>query len=179
MKLTKVERWMLANQYRILEALYPKEKKSLQRCQEILEHGFEYEYSEISKHIYKDEDALSEQECREVIEILTMFNELGYWYGQLKDKKGIDKNDILFSGFDGNDTQEVKYLSYARFVCEAEDKPFAHAVKKPTDLYNSHFPALEVYRRMMEEWKKSKEKRQLTKEDIVRIVGAKVHPSNR
>src|SRR3989344_5648187 len=122
MKLSKVERWMLANQYRILEALYPKEAKSLERCREILEDGYELEYSQISQHIYKDEDTLSESECREVIEILAMFDELGYWYGQLKGKKGIEKSDILFSGFDGNDTQEVKYLSYARFLCEGQER---------------------------------------------------------
>jgi hypothetical protein len=39
MKLTRTERWILANQYRILEVLYPKEADSLSYAREAFEHG--------------------------------------------------------------------------------------------------------------------------------------------
>jgi len=170
---------LLSNQYLILEALYPKDAKSYARCREAIECGYELEYKTISQHVYNDEDTLSESECNEVLDILCMFDELGYWYGEVKDKEGVDKGDITFEGFDGNDSQEVKYLAFARYICEGSGKPFSRAIKKPTDLYNSHIMMLPVYRRMSEEWKRTENKRQLDKKDILRIIGARAYPTNR
>jgi len=177
MKLTKVERWILSNQYRILEKLYPQEAKSLQRIQEILENGYEQDYDLITRYIYDGDDTMSESECNEVLEILSMFDELAYGYKHLsaKDKKKISKTEITFSGFDGNDSTELKYLAYARFLNKGDGKSFS----KDTGLFNSHCLMLDVYRRMLADWKKSEHKNQLKKDDIKRILAARVHPSNR
>ncbi len=176
MKLTRIERWMLANQYSILEALYPKEADYYKEAKEILENGFEFEYSELCQNIYDNGDVMSVEECKEVIHILAMFDTLRYSYGQLKDKSGIEKHALDFSGFDGNDSQEGRYMSYARFLCEKQGK-FEKLTKG--DFFNSHSPSLEIYRRMLKEYDKLENKSQLTKEDIVSITAAKVHPSHK
>lgn len=176
MKLTRIERWILVNQYLILESLYPKQADDFREAQKILEHGFELHYSDINQNIYDDLDTMSIGDCKEVISILSMFDTLRYSYDQLEDKAGIDKHALDFSGFDGNDPQEGKYMSYARFLCETQGK-FEKLTKG--DFFNSHFPSLEMYGRMLEEYNKSKSKGQLTKEDIIRITSAKIHPSRR
>ncbi len=52
MKLTRTERWILSNQYRILEALYPDERGSLEKARIALESGYELEYDGMSQRIY-------------------------------------------------------------------------------------------------------------------------------
>ncbi|MEK7525880.1 MAG: YfbU family protein [Patescibacteria group bacterium] len=172
MKLTKTERWILSNQYRILEALYPHEAASFAEKREALESGYELEYSQMSQHIYDDEDTLSGTECREVIEILSMFRSLNDAYSNLKDKKGVDKMDIQFVGFDGNSPIEVKYLSYARFFCESGGGRFSEL--RRGNLFNSHHSTLDIYRRMLDEWEKSSKKYELSKEDVLRISKARI-----
>ena len=177
MKLTRIERLVLANQYKILEALYPEEADYYKEAREIVEHGFELQYSWISENVYDDKDTLSSEECKEVIDILEMFDNLRYSYEQLKDKDGIEEHSIKFQGFDGNDNLEGKYMSYARFFCESGGGRFEKISKG--DFYNSHSLSLDMYRRMLGEYRKSKKKSELTKEEILNIIGEKVHPSRR
>ncbi len=176
MKLTQTERWTLVNQYRILEALYPKEADFFKEAQEILEHGFEIEYSGLCQNVYKDEDTLSTDECKEVIDILSMFDNLRYSYDQIEDKSDIEKHSLSFSGFDGNDSLEVKYLSYSRFLCEVQGK-FEKLTKG--DFYNSHAPSLDMYRRMLGAYKNIERKSQMSKEEINKVLSEKIHPSRR
>lgn len=67
MKLSRTERWMLSNQYRILEALYPADAGSYARHREALESGYELHYDWMIGSIYDDKDTLSSEDCREVM----------------------------------------------------------------------------------------------------------------
>jgi len=168
MKLTKTERWILSNQYRILEALYPQEQKDLAERREALESGYEAEYDSMSQHIYDDKDCLTEEQCREVIDILSMFRALH----DAKDKGGVEEKETILEGFDGNDTLESSYMAYARYFCKSDGGRFEESRKGD---FNSHSLMLGIYRRMLKEWKNSAKPHQLTKEDIVRIVGARTY----
>ncbi|SRR6266516_3680182 len=170
MKLTKIERWILANQYNILEKLYPDEKEYYSKCREILENGYEYHYDEISQHIYKDSDTMSSEASQEVLDILHMFSDLKRSYDALKDNSGIEKHLLNFHGFDGNDHLEVKYLGYARFFCNSDGGRCKELDKG--DDFNSHMPTLDRYRSMLAEWKKNKDIHKLSKEDIICIISA-------
>src|SRR5688572_15542499 len=100
MDLSRTERLILANQYRILEALFPADADYYRDKRTALEHGFEYHYDEVAGDILSD--TLSAERCNEVIEILQMYRSLTYAYRALEDKSGIEPRAIDFPGFDGN-----------------------------------------------------------------------------
>ncbi|MCH7610514.1 MAG: YfbU family protein [Chloroflexi bacterium] len=174
MELTRAERWILVNQMRILENLYPDEAEHLATTRTILERGYELHYGEQAQDIY--ERTLTEQESREVIDIMSMYERMNWAYESLEDddKAAIDKGDIKFRGFDGNSGSGR--LEYAQFYAEEMDR--FKDLERPHD-FNSHSSVIDMYRRMLEEWEASGNKWELTKEDIERIIAAQTHPSNR
>lgn len=174
MKLTSVERWILSNQYTILEAICPEQKEDFQDAREIVERGYEAYYPEITRHITGDADVITAEVSDEVIDILTMLDRLNFAYQGLKDKSGIAENDLRFSGFDGNDAVEVKYMAFARWACTRKEWSAWTALPKAksVDWWNSHMPHLDYYRRMMKAWKASADKSKLTRDDVVRILAA-------
>ena len=175
LKLTRTERWILVNQYRILEALYPKEARDFARDRYALEHGFEGEYPDIIPNIYDESEGLSAEECSEVIQIMDMHRALKRSYEALKDKTGIKEYGIKFQGFDGNN--ETAQMAYARHFCSGDGGKFTELDRG--DDFNSHGPELDVYRRMMKVWRRFDRSHELTREQIIEILDARVHPSNR
>lgn len=171
MKLTRAERWILANQYRILEALYPSD--GYDKAREVLECGYELHYDWISEHIYGDRDVMTTSECEEVLAILDMFSMLEAAYEKLADRSGIEEWAVRFSGFDGNN--ETKQLGYARFFCSHDGGRYPELRRGD---FNSHCPTLDAYRRMLVEWEKASDKLSLTKEDVVRMASARRYPGN-
>jgi hypothetical protein len=166
MKLTRVERAILANQYRIFEFLDPKQSDSYKWVREVLECGYELEYEQIFQEVYDDDNALTKEECSEVVNIMAMFEALNRSYDTLKDKSGIEKALIDFTGFDGNN--ESKQMAFARFFCTAGSPRFQGLCKG--DGFNSHMETLSRYRPMLVEWKRLKKSYQLTKEQIKQII---------
>lgn len=166
MRLTRTERWIISNQYRILERLCPDEAESLREDREALEHGYELHYGWMCQHVYSDEQAMTEEESTEVIDILDMFSTIKSNYGKLKDKSGIEEWRVTFAGFDGN--HETKQMAYARYYCRSGGGRFQDLERG--DNFNSHMPVLDRYRKMLAEWKRIGQKRDLTKEDIIQIV---------
>jgi uncharacterized protein YfbU (UPF0304 family) len=148
MKLSRTERWILSNQYRILETLYPAEAASYARNREALDSGYELHYGWMAERIYDEDDMLSEEDCREVMQILNMYLALKRSYEALQDKSGIEEWQIKFSGFDGNN--ETTRLAYMRYLNEEGE---AYADLDRGDNFNSHMPSLDGYRRQLAEWK--------------------------
>ena len=165
-KLTRTERWILSNQYRILEMLCPDkaDKIKMAEAREVLEHGFEVEYGDISLHI--DEDPISIEECKEVRDILLMHDNLQYAFDSLIDKTGIEAYQVEFHGFGGN--SEWLQLGYAEHLCEANNQ-FPRVVRK--DDLDSHMPLLPKYKKMLELWNNMPNKNKFTREDIIRLIG--------
>jgi uncharacterized protein YfbU (UPF0304 family) len=174
-KLTKVERWILANQYKILEQVDPDNAEHYQTMQEILEKGYETEYRWKTQHIYDDDDVVTEEKGHYVINVLAMYDALQQSYQRLADKEGIDQNAFAFPGFDGNN--EGEYLGYARFLRDKEEK-FTDLQVSGRDL-NSHFPTLDMYNRMQNAWAQRGGGHEMSRDDINAILTARIHPDNR
>jgi hypothetical protein len=88
---------------------------------------------------------------------------------------------IKFNGFDGNN--ETKHMNIARFLI----KEMGHFTEfKDRGGYrgdiNSHFPTLDVYRRMLSVFtpiRKKLDRRNLDAKEMVEIMKARTHPTMR
>ncbi len=167
MKLSKTDRLLLFNQYEILKALYPRQKKDYEEAQEVVMHGFEHHYDTLAEHLY--DNTMSDEEGAETIDILTMFDAVQRAFDDLTDKTGINEHRIAFHGFDGNN--EGKYLAYAQFFCSQDNGRFV-SLRKPHG-FGGGVHELPRYRAMLREWHASTDKYHLTKEDLIRITSSK------
>lgn len=168
LRLSRVERAILANQMTIMELLDPGNGPSFSRNRHILQNGFVNEYSSMMVSIAEEE--LSLDECREVINIMQMHGDLAFSYRWLIDKSGLDQRAIEFVGFDAN--SEAQQHAYCKFLVE-RGSTFDGLMMRDVDL-NSHAPTLRMYRDMLTIWH-AYTNSPLTKEQIVSIVEAK-HP---
>lgn len=175
MKLSKVERLMLANQYKILELLDPGEAAYYRRMQQVFEAGYEIEYDWSIQHVYDDEHVLSREECLYVIHVMSMYEALQRSYNALANKEGLEEHSVLFPGFDGNN--EGQYLGYASFAREQDGK-FSYLRLSGNDL-NSHFPTRDMYQRMMSRWIHLGKRYELTRDELKSIIDERIHPDNR
>jgi uncharacterized protein YfbU (UPF0304 family) len=160
MKLTKAERLILANQYRILGLLNPDELPACNRACEILQQGYTLEYSSLPPGL---DTNIAKYKCVEVTEVLNMYRALKIAARDLP-PGALSAEDAKFQGFDGN--HETEHFQYARFLL---DTPGFHDESKE-DARNSHRRMLPLYRRMLAAWKQSQDRWQLTPDDIARIL---------
>lgn len=157
MKLTRVERLILANQFEILGLLKPEDAKHYQRRQDAVACGYALEYEWIADHVYEKE--FSETDCRFVVDVLSMYDAL-----QLAETS----SRTAFPGFDGNN--ESSHMAYARhFMNDAP--PRFEGLKFAYDGLNAHMPTLDRYSRMLVAWNLSGDKHHLSPGDIDRITG--------
>ncbi len=168
-KLTDVERLILANQYEILSKL--NDDETYATWAETLRSGQEWLYSQYFDHLSPN---LPEREAEHVLTILGIFSDLRDSYSQLSDKTGIDSSQVEFPGFDGNNESEL--LGFARAL-RKHDR-FADIVGEHAK--NSHMPTTEMYERMIERWRELGEPAYpYDKKTIEEILAARIHPSNR
>lgn len=175
MKLSKVERWLLSQQLMILEyvAEAAGDKEGLEGAtlaREAIESGWEAEYDQYTSYL---DGGLSEEGCREVVQVLDMYRALTFGYDELKDKAGIEQSDVTFIGFDGNN--ETPQMAYARYVCERKGLFTEHEAARKVG-FNSHYPVLDSYRRMLSKWREFGESHDLTSDQIKAIVEARAYP---
>lgn len=150
MELTKKDRIILINQYRILAKLNPDESSHYEELIEILQNGYEIFYSEMTSWIY---DPMTSDKGDFVLNILNFYRFLeNYKKNNPEDKEMSENLWSIFRGFGGND--ESEYLSFTEFLIERQNK-FIEQVKykEETDNFNSHFPVLEKYKKMLAKWK--------------------------
>ncbi|HZS83018.1 MAG TPA: YfbU family protein [Stellaceae bacterium] len=164
MKLSKIDRIILANQYRILEKLDPANADIYATNYRVLESGYELNYEALDLRFG---NGLSKEQCNEVLQILNMFESLHKSYLENKKSADIRIESISFAGFDG--TTEADYLGYVTFLMHDEGR-FPSLKRGNLD---SGKPMLTVYRRMLWEWEKSREKRRPLAEDLRRIQSAR------
>ena len=162
MELTKLERLILANQYRILEKLDKVEADTYRQNATILESGYTRLYDGLFSGY--DED-LSLEECEEVVDVLSMYRALRVAQRDLPNGGGATVADITFRGFDGN--EESKQYAYTLFMVEDQRKWGELA---GVDL-NSHAPMLDRYRPMVQRWKSVERPYELTEAELAMILG--------
>lgn len=167
-KLTKMERFMLSNQLRILEKLYPEEASSIAQSRTAIEEGYALHYGWMLEGIY---DELPAEECRFVLDTLAMHNAMlqAFPDGVPDDMR----SKIAFRGFDGNN--ETEYLGYVRYFIDQlgrygqlKEMTDAHAFRG----FNSHMPMRGKYRRMLEQWRMAADPYVLTRADVEAILQA-------
>jgi uncharacterized protein YfbU (UPF0304 family) len=103
----------------------------------------------------------------EVVEIIAMFRALGRSYDALPDKSGIAESLIRFDGFDAHN--EADYLTAAEMIAGGS---------RDINVYDSHMPRLRGYQMMLEGWRSSHDRDNLTKTDILRILSVFSKPRN-
>jgi hypothetical protein len=97
--LTPVERLLLANQFRILEKLYPDSAEEYAKMRSIVAQGYTIEYEGVFNEVWDEMDI---GECNYVFDVLEMYDTLERSYDALSDKAGLRPEDVCFRGFDGN-----------------------------------------------------------------------------
>jgi uncharacterized protein YfbU (UPF0304 family) len=176
MNLPLETRLLLANQYRLLELSAPDEgiREHYRNAVTILERGYELEYHTITDSFF---EPMSEEECREVYDILEMLSDLKFAYGEVGEASGVDEVAISFRGFDGNN--EAKWLAYASFLMTELGK-WADLAPARRDGLNSHMPMLGRYRAMLRVWRPVRENHisnfdatALTSDEIKQIADAR------
>jgi uncharacterized protein len=169
MKLTDTERLILANQYEILAVL--KSDDSYARLAEQLRDGHEWLYQQSFDYFAPN---MSQEKAEFVVTILGIYSEMRDSYEQLTDKSGIELHQVQFPGFDGNNEGDL--LSFARAL--RQNERFIDTL--PEHGKNSHMPTREMYGRIIAKWREMGEPHfPLTKEQILGLLDAKIHPANR
>ena len=129
----------------------------------ILQHGYEQEYHKVFNPIWGE--GIRKEDCRFVMDVLDMHKALQVSYAALGDKEGIDPKDLRFSGFDGN--HETELMSYTEYLRDEGERWKEELTNAPM---NSHTRRREFYTRMMQPWEETKDKWNLTNEEIKRIL---------
>ena len=169
MHLTPQEKLILHNQFEILKHVNPDDFSRYQEKQEILEIGSDTDCEELFNFL----NGTPNEVASEVWDILDMFKALTFSYDKLSDVADLKREDVLFSGFDGN--EECSYYIYAQWLIEERNKYQEFA----TCEVNSHCNRLDVYRKMMGIYNTVKQKHEIktkcfsemTLEEIKTIIG--------
>lgn len=166
MQLTKKERLSFIYQLRMLEALYPAEAPDFANHRTALENGFTLHYEWMFEHL---DEEMSEEDCREVLEILDMYRAINTALD------GLEKTDALhshrlakFRGFDGNN--ESEQMSYARYFIVDLDR-YSELQQGDYGYFNSHVPMLGTYQNMLERWQAIDKPFQLSRQQLVTVLG--------
>jgi len=178
MDLTLKERLILANQYRILALLDESEADYHQRMEKVVKEGYALHYSHMTSSF--EEDGLSEDECRFVIDTLDMHRALLRSFDALSPAEqgavGHSRESLTFDGFDGNNDDEFGYVD---FLVNDLGKWQEVLDGRPGWDLNSHGHVISIYRRMLEVWRDLPDKFKMTIEGIKCVVDARIHPENR
>lgn len=177
MEFSRKERFIISNQLKILEALYPNESDSYSIQRAAFEDGYETHYDWAMEHI--SDEPLSDELAKEVRNTLDMYRAI-YFYKRDNSVEEFNKYSLQFSGYDGNDSVEYKLMGYARYfvvdlrrfeeILEEQGKNFD---------FNSHAEMRANYKRMLAIWLtldpgvKKGQRHNLTKEQMVSLVGLK------
>ncbi|CAB3847177.1 hypothetical protein LMG2828_01751 [Achromobacter piechaudii] len=168
-KLTDIERLILANQYEILAEL--KDDESYARRAEQLRDGHEWLYAQSFEWLSPN---LPSDQAEHVLTILGIYSDLKASYEALEDKSGIEPHHVAFPGFDGNNEPEL--LSFSKALRDADR--FTETI--PEYGKNSHHPTTELYGRIIAKWQElGKPSYPLDKDTMMTIIDARIHPDNR
>ena len=172
MKLTRLERLLLRNQHEILSHLDPDNADYHEKMRNIFERGYELEFQSKLEHVYGVDDVLDAEECHFVIQTMSLYDALQSSVEALGDGIEVDKEAVLFLGFDGNN--EVQHMSYAEFLRERDGR-FTH-LRLGGDGMNSHKRMIPAYQRMLDVWQAHGESYEMSADQVaaVRAAGARV-----
>ena len=168
MEITKRDRLILINQYRILASLNKNEADHYEELISILENGYAIFYSQLDEWI---SDEMPEDEGRFVLEVLDLYRAIEDVKRASKDNRLLAHRYSFFRGFDGNN--ETDHMSFCRFLIEKQGKyqeQKQYLLKN--DNLNSHMPMIEKYSRMLDEAKSLPDKWSMNADEALRVMDA-------
>lgn len=169
MELSKKDRVILINQYRILSHLDPDSSSRYEELIEILESGYTIFYSMVDDYVSEE---MSVDEGHFVTEILNIYRHIEDYKRKNPDDQEVAGHPYaVFPGFDGN--EEGKFFGFVRFLIEkqgnwGEQKRYW----RETDGLNSHAPMVSKYERMIAKWKESGGGYDFDRERVLEILKA-------
>lgn len=190
-----LDRQVLSLLHRILARVLPEDANDvdgdlqyqLMRAK-ILEKGFTGEYWYETAGFNTE---LSKRDCDRVSDILQMFRVFTYSSEQLSQSDAPVPSELLsqleFQGFDHNDPLESHMADYVKFLMREDRWTELKPQVQRHDNGNSHSPSLDIYLRMLSEYRRVMDSRGrlgpmdyfLTLEELQRIAAARTHPSRR
>lgn len=191
-----IDRQMLSLLHRILARVLPEDANGedgdleyqLERAT-ILEEGFAAEYSTEFAGLRTE---LSKRDCGRVSDILQMFRIITFSIDHLA-KAGTPASgelafELEFRGFDHNDALEGHMATYVEYQMRDNRWSELKPQVERNDQGNSHSLMLDVYTRMLAEFRRVMDGRKrgfdrfdylLTLDELQQVAAARVHPSNR
>ena len=194
--MSAMDRKMLSLLHRILARVLPDEANDVDGDLEyqleraaVIEKGFTGDYD---TEFYGIERELSARDCERVKDILDMFRIIEYSVSQLA-RDGIPLEDetvrsLEYLGFDFNKLLEGHMADYVEYLVSQgrweERKPDLEGPGRG----NSHMSTLDLYMRMLAEYRRLKDTRPrttrrtdylLARDELLTIAAATIHPSNR
>ncbi len=167
MQLEKIDRVLLINQYKILKKLDSESGVNYDELIEILQYGYEIFYSIVDEWIG---EGMSKEKGKFVLDILGIYRMVeDYKKQNPQDEEILNHRWGYFKGFDGN--EESEYFAFTLFLIETQKKFLEQLpYKTRNDNFNSHFPVVDKYQKMVSAWKSLGRGFRLSKEQILEIL---------
>lgn len=174
MKLTKLQRLRLCNQYKILAALSDddgagSDSQHYNQMIEALEQGYTTVY-ERAFDFFSDDVDDAKQEY--VVDVLRMFRALNVCAAKHDpDGKLAANPNSRFIGFDGN--EETDEYAFCRYVLFTLGDYADVAETLPNGESNSHAPTADRYEAMLRKWRQTAKTRSLTLDEALAICNTR------
>jgi uncharacterized protein YfbU (UPF0304 family) len=162
------DRLLLINQYTILQHLDP-ENTQYAEFLEIVTHGYEHAYSEITEWI---NEPMSADAGKLVYDVLSLYRAIEHYKSKNPEDTEVGEHAWgSFAGFDGNN--ETEFVTFTNFVINKQGKFSEQQHRKgETDGFNSHSPTLDSYRGMLRCWASRGKNVTLSRDDALEILNA-------
>ncbi|EKO3587226.1 YfbU family protein [Vibrio metschnikovii] len=166
MEMTNAQRLILSNQYVLMSQLDPANAEQYKRLQTIIERGYELQMTELNKEF----GAISEAQCREVIDVMEMYHAMQESYKMLDSKLSneVDARRLNFLGYDS--ASEAQLVNYVRFLINTEG--LYPQFERGEHHFNSQVAMGEKYRRMLTTWRNCPRQYHLSANELNKIINA-------
>lgn len=146
----KVERFMISNQFKILEALYPNEAHKYAGFREVFEEGYEPHYEWAMQHLTGH--IVGYELTTEVLQTLDLFRALKYFEVN-NNLKIIDQDFLRFRGYSIHDPIQVQMNKYVCYIVSYYNR-YPELEISVDEIKNSQLDTniREKYQKMLKVW---------------------------
>jgi uncharacterized protein YfbU (UPF0304 family) len=166
MEMTNAQRLILSNQYYLMSQMDPENQSKYKRLQTIVERGYGLQMLELNKQFGE----MTEEECREIINIMEMYHAMQESNKMLseEERNKVDQRRLEFLGFDI--ASESQLVHYVRFLVESEG--LYPQFDKGDHHFNAQMPMMDKYRRMYTTWRNCPRQYHLSATEFAQIYSA-------